>query len=231
LPHHDVIDGEISVVWNGVSAAMGALMGARGGVDIPADDVDPCYNHLAKHYKQYDKQPPAKQLDGGSSVIPAEAGIQSNKNKGGSMKELMDRLKKMFNRTFSEDGVADEIKAMLDEKDATIAEKEKRIKELSPLAEDGKKWRDDLIKRYIASKAKLGEVGETPEAQEGLKKVAGAYPIEFLISECKHLEVRVAEKFPDTAQTKGDERKDKTADGGEKDYSKDNPLTPKKEDK
>ena len=147
------------------------------------------------------------------------------------MKDLIERLKKMFNRTFSEDGVADEIKAMLNEKDVTISEKEKRITELTPVAEDGKKWREDLLKRFTAAKAKLKEVDETPEAQEGLKKVAQTYPIDFLVSEVKHLDARVAEKFPAEPQTKGDDRKDKTADGGEKDYSKDNPLTPRKEGK
>lgn len=60
LPHHEVIDGELKVVWRGVAAAMAALMGARGGVDIPNDEWDSVYNHLAKHYKQFEKEPPEK---------------------------------------------------------------------------------------------------------------------------------------------------------------------------
>lgn len=59
LPHHEVIDGELCVVWRGVVAAMAALMGARGGVHIPDSDRRGVYEHLAKHYKQFDKEPPA----------------------------------------------------------------------------------------------------------------------------------------------------------------------------
>lgn len=56
LPHHKA-DGH-AVVWKGVSAAMGALLGARGGVDVPDDDRKGIYSHLAKHYAEFDKEPP-----------------------------------------------------------------------------------------------------------------------------------------------------------------------------
>jgi len=58
LPHHDIIDGTFSVIWRGVAAAMGALLGARGGVDIPDSDRRSVYNHLKKHYAQFEKDPP-----------------------------------------------------------------------------------------------------------------------------------------------------------------------------
>jgi len=57
LPHHKG-DGSQAVVWRGVAAAMGALLGARGGVDLPDNDKKGVYDHLAKHYKQFDKEAP-----------------------------------------------------------------------------------------------------------------------------------------------------------------------------
>ena len=57
LPHHKAIADHI-VVWRGVSAAMGSLLGARGGVAIPAGDRQGVYDHLSKHYIQFDKKPP-----------------------------------------------------------------------------------------------------------------------------------------------------------------------------
>jgi len=56
LPHHQA--SGLKAVWRGVAAAMAALLGARGGVQIPGADRKAVYNHLAKHYDQFDKEPP-----------------------------------------------------------------------------------------------------------------------------------------------------------------------------
>ncbi|MCK4575761.1 hypothetical protein KAU34_05100, partial [candidate division WOR-3 bacterium] len=56
LPHHKA--SGYSTVWRGVAAAMGALLGARGGVQIPANDKKGVYNHLKKHYAEFDKEAP-----------------------------------------------------------------------------------------------------------------------------------------------------------------------------
>lgn len=59
LPHHKPAKSGVgAVVWGGVRAAMAALMGARGGVDIPPGDRRGVYNHLAAHYRQCEKEPP-----------------------------------------------------------------------------------------------------------------------------------------------------------------------------
>ena len=58
LLHHDVRDGRLVTHRRGVIAAMGAVLGARGGVDIPETERRGVYNHLARHYKQFDMEPP-----------------------------------------------------------------------------------------------------------------------------------------------------------------------------
>ena len=60
LPHHQTSD--MRAVWRGVSSAMAALMGARGGVDIPEADRKGVYDHLAKHYAEFGKVAPDYKL-------------------------------------------------------------------------------------------------------------------------------------------------------------------------
>ncbi len=58
LPFADVIDGELRAVWRGCAAAMAALLGARGGVDIPDADRQPVYRHIVRYYERFEKEPP-----------------------------------------------------------------------------------------------------------------------------------------------------------------------------
>ena len=58
LLHHMAKADGYKTVWRGVAAAMGALVGARGGVDIPDGDKKKVYAHLAAHYKEFDKEVP-----------------------------------------------------------------------------------------------------------------------------------------------------------------------------
>lgn len=60
LPHHVVgSDGKPGAAnIGGVSAAIAALNGARGGVDIPAAQRRAVWNHLAAHLRDADREPP-----------------------------------------------------------------------------------------------------------------------------------------------------------------------------
>jgi HK97 family phage prohead protease len=57
LPHHKASGGHLAV-WRGVAAAAAAILGARGGVQMPDSDKEGAFNHVAEHYKSWDKEPP-----------------------------------------------------------------------------------------------------------------------------------------------------------------------------
>ena len=73
LPHHRAQG--YNTVWQGVSAAMAVLLGARGGVNIPEADKKGVYNHLAKHYAQFDKDPPEFKEYGDADLRLIELGL------------------------------------------------------------------------------------------------------------------------------------------------------------
>jgi hypothetical protein len=54
----DVVDGKLQAVPRGVMAAGAIMSGARGGVDLPKDDVDRVKSHLAKYYKKMGETAP-----------------------------------------------------------------------------------------------------------------------------------------------------------------------------
>ena len=56
LPHHEA--ESMKANWRGVAAAMGALMGSRGGVKIPEGDKKAVYSHLKRHYAEFGKEAP-----------------------------------------------------------------------------------------------------------------------------------------------------------------------------
>lgn len=54
----DVVGGKLVAVPRGVFAAAAVMQGSRGGVDLPAKDVDRVRSHLAKYYAKLDETPP-----------------------------------------------------------------------------------------------------------------------------------------------------------------------------
>jgi hypothetical protein len=117
----------------------------------------------------------------------------------------------------TEEQIAAGVKALLEEK-------ETRIKELEQDAILGKAYREKLLDDYVKAKAKLGECEATPEAQDTVKKAAKVFDVKFLEDEVKHLEKRVAEKFPAEPQLPAD---DPNANRGK--AAGDNPLIPAEE--
>jgi HK97 family phage prohead protease len=58
LPIADVIDGGLKAVPRAIFAAAAAIQGARGGVNIPASDIELIKAHLDKYYTKLDRIPP-----------------------------------------------------------------------------------------------------------------------------------------------------------------------------
>ena len=54
----DVVDGRLRAVPRAVMAAGNVMEGSRGGVDLPAADIDRVKSHLAKYYRKMDDEPP-----------------------------------------------------------------------------------------------------------------------------------------------------------------------------
>ena len=54
----DVLDGKLVAVPRGIMAAGNVMDGARGGVDIPRDDIGKVKSHLAKYYRKMGGKPP-----------------------------------------------------------------------------------------------------------------------------------------------------------------------------
>ncbi len=146
------------------------------------------------------------------------------------MKEVIQRLSKKLGKVFSEDNAVDEITAHIDETVAQVrnekAEEIKTLKEenealkkqlatLTPLADEGKAYRKNLVDNYVTLRTKLEEIpADSEEKQKQARAVAGGFPVEFLKAEVDTLQNRVDEKFPSEAQLKGDETE--RGEGGEK---------------
>jgi HK97 family phage prohead protease len=58
LPFADVISGTLKAVPRGIMAAAAAIQGARGGVDIPRQDVPAVKRHIERYYRKMDLTPP-----------------------------------------------------------------------------------------------------------------------------------------------------------------------------
>jgi len=61
LPLADVIDGKLYAIPRAIFAAAAAIQGARGGVNIPEDDIQAIKRHLERYYARLDMTPPWKQ--------------------------------------------------------------------------------------------------------------------------------------------------------------------------
>lgn len=69
LPIADVIDGQLRAVPRAIFAAAAAVQGARGGVDVPEDDLPAIRRHLARYYEKLSETPPWEREDSLDQIV------------------------------------------------------------------------------------------------------------------------------------------------------------------
>lgn len=76
LPFADVIDGKLMAIPRAIFAAAAALQGARGGVNIPENDVAAVKSKIEKYYKKMQSK-----FNDDSIVVPWESGKSATAQK------------------------------------------------------------------------------------------------------------------------------------------------------
>lgn len=162
LPHHNPKSHAVN--WRGVVAAMAALFGARGGVDIPSDDRKRVYNHLARHYEEFEKEPPEFEA-------MMEGGVEMAEKLLGELEEKKVEEAKVEN--------------------CEIAELKRKVEAYEKAIEECKKAREELEKKYNELKAEFDKVVEEKkklEEMRGKPKVANEkFESKSLVSEYERL--------------------------------------------
>ncbi|MDP2167972.1 MAG: hypothetical protein Q8J64_06550 [Thermodesulfovibrionales bacterium] len=184
------------------------------GFDAPFLSVtDERGNHIYGEYR-----PNGEALEGSLVWLGAQPGASAQKSagiagqktdgghppdKGGIMKELLERLSKVFGKVFTETGIVDEVKVFLGEKDA-------KISELMPLAEDGRAYRKGLVDDALKFGTLIGEYSTDGSAQEAEGKFLATLPIDRLKAMRDKFELAARVQFP-YADFKGKDETDRGA--------------------
>jgi len=171
LGHHRP-DG--TVVWRGVAAAMAALLGARGGVDIPADDQRGVYNHLSKHYADFGKEPP--------EFSASQKGVCPKLNPEEKIKELETKLADSDKTVKTLTAEKQDLEKKLAEfsKDKPLEKLEAQVKDLDKenkelkgkLAKIEEEKHMVLVGEVLDLREKAGLVKDRGQEVEGLKKLS-----------------------------------------------------------
>ncbi|MFA5395070.1 MAG: HK97 family phage prohead protease [Methanogenium sp.] len=172
LPHHDIVDGTFKVVWKGVAAAMAVLNGARGGVDVPDSAKRGIYSHLARHYKQFDKEVP----EFGKSLEYIEKDNEETLNKyETNMKDLLEKLKIILSKENVEEVKKDLDSLIKDlEKEGDLIEKLQVVS--GKLSGEDKEVVDSAIEMIKISRNKF-KVDEPEEEKEEIPGQCNKYDL------------------------------------------------------
>jgi len=167
LPHHNP-NG--NVVKKGVSSALGALAGARGGVNIPSGDVAKVRAHLEAHSKEFKGE---EEMAEDKPEVKSNEDIDSLKTQLEEMKKLISDLKVKEETPKPEpkpvlNPEIEGLKKKIEEMNKIISEK----KEPDPAIEELKKKVSDLTKQNekLAASLMKPRVSDEDNEPEKLSK-------------------------------------------------------------
>lgn len=85
LPIAKIVDGELKVVFRALVAAVGALNGARGGVNIPENERSKIYENIQKYYAKFNKEVPelvnrSKELQETEATLDNKQNLSNSSN-------------------------------------------------------------------------------------------------------------------------------------------------------
>ena len=157
-----------TIVWHGVRAAMGALLGARGGVDIPAKDRKAVYNKLMAAYRLFDKEPPTYH-GGGIKMAEEEEKVEAVTYSGEQTKEMMatavsEATEKMGNAH------AVELTKLKDKQEAKAKETEEAHEKAILIAEE-EAFKRAQARTTFMQKFSLKDDSEVMKQYDGVKTV------------------------------------------------------------
>ena len=201
---------------------MGALLGARGGIDLPEEDVDAVYSHLSRHYEQFDRESPTKASSRGVNIKNKQ--LEDKVMKG--VKSLLSldadagegAVEKAVSQLILRNKTLEPIIAVIGE-DVTIDQ----VKELKARAEDGAGYRKSLIDDTLRYGTLIGEVDTDGAKQKTEAEFLATWPIDRLKGLRDKHEVTARKQFPDkfTVKSKDQEDKDLNSQEGESPLVKD----------
>lgn len=167
LPFAKMSGGDLKAYWRGVVAAMAAINGSRGGVDIPDDQRKKAYDMLSRYYDKADKEPPEFNQAGGRSEsadealdITAEMGEKSTQDDAHRSAEVeLDTvtLKPKEERVMSDDIIEETAPVTESKENATLEAISRSMGAMEALL--GK-----LVERDMAQKVEAPQ--ETPVVEE-----------------------------------------------------------------
>ncbi len=155
LPFADIKEGKPVAIWRGVVAAMAAVLGARGGVDIPESDRKKAYNFLAGYYKKLDREVPEfhtfteGQWKGIEEMLDVKVGAVLNKKNKENLKQAQELIQEVLDsaETTGEEGISETEQKNKQKEEQEAREKAKIEKEKREKEEAEQKVLNEVIER------------------------------------------------------------------------------------